>query len=881
MDTYWKKIKFLCILCIACSLLAAGWYAKSQGTHLLQSVRQAGETQDYWYGIDVDSGRYYLFCIRKEDQSQKIMTCPLEKDKSLIRLSDCQMDDKGNMYVACMVSNEVFARQSIAWCDFQSGKLVEMWDIDQICIEESQDYFFYQIASDQQLYLCLSSEDALFWYRLTEGGGRELVRREPMPGSVFTLLADEELNVVFIDTEGNISRTDEEGRTQLLFRNNGILFSHENVAYDFENQVIHLWNVSANRFYEIRADVADGETNVRPCKEHKPLDTLDHRKVLEDGRQVLAAEGNGFEVIDRLERGERWQARVFMKTLAILVAAGLAYIFLMAAAGRKKGGAPVWTVMVLIIIPFLAAGYGLLFGLTDRHLEQSFKNVSAVQLSRANRDFLFRMDREQFEAYRIQPYHTEERRKKMELASSGREYFRNGEKNTYTIRERPQIRQYFCKDGEIYSAESEYTMNLPIDYQFPLEKTGAMKQAVQEQRDIFLSYNDGLADWDSTFTPIIGAGGYVIGLLEASTENQWMKLEQILSGNELKRKIALASLGLLAVVLAVMWINMRPLSQLKTGILALTEGKLDARVHVAGKSEIAGIAAVFNQIGENAENQVHRTEAFQKKYEAFLPKEIFGLFGKNGIEKIRPGDEKEITASVLALGGGDSQEHSFKSFNQRLEYQLPVIKANGGIVLRLTDVGMEAIFPQRERQRALLAAVLTVQGAFKASGGEPLYAAITSGEMKIGIMGSEARCMVAVTDRQKNLAWSLLKLARECQSSILITSQAARQIPDFQEAYHFRTFGYVYLGSQKTMELIYEVLDGEAAESRRKKIFTKDTFEAGVRAFGAGDMQKARRHFIQVIANHREDKAARKYIGLCEEHMEKGQEQEALCLEKY
>lgn len=878
MDTYWKKIKYLCILCIACSLAAAGWYAKSQGTHLLQSVRQTGETRDYWYGIDVDSGQYYLFCIHKEDRSQKIMTCPLEKDKSLIRLSDCQMDDRGNMYVFCMEGNETFTRQSIARCDFRSGRLVEMWDVDRIC-EAGQKYFLYQTASDQQLYLCTVTEDEIFWYRLTGDGGAEPYRREPMPGPMFSALADKDLNMIFIDPEGNISRTDELGRSQVIFRNNGILLGQDNVVYDFEDPVIHLWNVSENQFYEIRTDASGGE--IRQCGEQRTWDDMAHGKTLEDGRQVLEVKGNGSEVIDRLERGKDWQAVVFMKTAAVLMAAGLAYIFLIAAAGRKEGGAPVWTVMVLVILPFLIAGYGILFKITDRHLNRSYENVSAVRLSQANRDFRFRMDMDQFEAYRMEPYHTEERREKMELASSWQEHFRNSGDKTYTNRERPRIRQYFYKDGEIYSAESEYTMNLPVDYQFPPEKTEAMKQAVREQRDIFLSYNDGLADWNASFTPITGKGGYVTGLLEASTENQWIRLQRILSGNELKRKIALASLGLLAVVLAVMWISMSPLSRLKAAILALTEGKLDARAHVGGKSEIAGIASVFNRIAGDVENQVHQTEAFQKKYEAFLPREIFSLFGKDGIEKIQPGDEKKITAAVLALGDGENQDGSFKSLNQTLEYQIPVIKSNGGIVFRLAASGIEAIFPQREQQGVLFAAVMAVQGALKVPGGQRLYAAITAGEMKIGIMGSEKRCMVAVTDNQKNLAWSLQKLAGECKSSILITSQAARQIPDFYEGYHFRILGYVSLDSQKTMELIYEVLDGEAAESRRKKISTRKAFEAGVRAFGAGNIQEARRYFIKVIDHHREDKAARKYICLCEAYREKGQEREALCLERY
>lgn len=49
----------------------------------------------------------------------------------------------------------------------------------------------------------------------------------------------------------------------------------------------------------------------------------------------------------------------------------------------------------------------------------------------------------------------------------------------------------------------------------------------------------------------------------------------------------------------------------------------------------------------------------------------------------------------------------------------------------------------------------------------------------------------------------------------------------------------------------------------------------------AQDIAMARRYFIKVIEYHKEDKAARKYIRLCEEYLEKGQAQEELCLKAY
>ncbi|MDO4278951.1 MAG: HAMP domain-containing protein [Lachnoclostridium edouardi] len=891
MDIYWRKIKYICAACIIiCSLAAAGWYAKTQGTHLLQSVRQVGETEKYWYGIDVTRDKYYLFRISKEDRSQEVFTYPLEKEGSLIRLSDCQMDDKGNMYVSCTVSRESATEQSIDYCNFQTGKLEKRWDIDQICQEENKRYFTNTMADDQEIYLCLVNEENIFWYRLTEDGGREFYRKDIRPGADYGLIVNGSLDAVFMDREVNICKIDKNGKKYMIFTNDGRQITRDNFVYSFDDQKLHLWNVTAQQAYEIRTDMT--EENIQVCRENLTLEDKAHIENLEDGRQVLAVKGDNYEVIDRLERSSYWKLITFLKAAILLMAAGFFYLFLIAMARRIKGGMPVWASMVLVMIPFIGAGYTVMFKMVDKRLETYYENVSAIQLSRVNRDFMFQMDQKKFEEYWSQPVHTDEKRKDLEINHSQYEYFLNETDGSYTSRQRAKVNQYFYRDGQLYSAESGYFMNLPLVYQMPYEVIVAMEKAVRENKDIYLSYNDGLEGWNSVFTPIVSERGTVIGVLEATIENQWTVLEEIISGKRLKRQITLASLGLLAVVLAVMWLNMRPLSRLKTAVLDLTDGQLDARANVKGSSEVAGIAAMFNRIAENAEKQVQHIESFQKKYEAFLPGEIFGLFGKNGIQNIQPGDEKEIQGTVMALGNvedrkqnpGDTEYGSgyvFAKINKRLECQIPVIKACGGIVCRFTKSGLETIFPQGDRRQALLAAVSAVQNTRKFQTGAKSYAGITAGQMKLGIMGSEKRCIVSVMASQKNLAWFLQQLAEECNCTILITSQAAREISDFYTGYHFRILGYIYIKSLKRTELIYEVLDGEEEECRRRKTSTKEYFEAGVKAFMAQDIAMARRYFIKVIEYHKEDKAARKYIRLCEEYLEKGQAQEELCLKAY
>lgn len=887
MDTYWKKIKWIWAAVIVAVSLAAGlWSAHNQGSHIFQSVRQLGENQDYIYGLDEDSENYYLFRIRKDGSSQELFQVPMEQNDGIISLTDWVMDSQGNMYVMEMTTGTE-SKKSISYCDFQSGTLEEMWDISSL-EQGGQWYFILQISDDDRIYLALDSDSIFTWYELLPDKTAKLYQEIPISQNIYEIETGRDLGLWGLDREGNIYKIGKNGEESRFFKNDGTQIGHDNVAKIFENDRVYVYSLSEERYYKITAfqDIGKAE----PCDKTEIRASSARIVELGDGREVIGiTRTDGTEqVIDRISTGEQWQKLAFLKTAGFCMGAGFVYFALFLLLRGKKGRAPLWGNMVLVIIPIIAIGYGLLFNQTiDRQMKNSNENARAVRLARANRDFLMDIDMEKFKAYREADVHTERKGRELELDSGYEEIYwegNGGALETRIDREGAYPSLYFYKNGIITSADAPYQMNISIEYISDPDIYEAMLQAAEQKKAVYLEYNDGLNDYSSVFTPIEDEGGNVIGLLEASIGSQEDMLDNVLSRRNIKRQITITGLGILAVVLAVIWLNMRPLEMLRTGVTRLIDGKLDARVNIRGKSEIAGIATAFNTIAENVETQVEEMESLQKKYAAFIPKGLFELFRKRGIQKISPGVQTGVRAAVLALntsGIGEDQTDMFSYINQCLSTEIPVLEEKGGVVFRFFEAGTESLFPGDREGAVLSAAVTAVQKSRKMPDRFHLYGGIAIGRIKLGILGSETRYMAEVLEEDKSLSWFLQKLASDCRADILITSQAVRRIQDFQTGYWSRILGYIYIKEQDHLELVYEVMTGADEEARRKKMAVKERFEEGVSCFMAGQIQKARRHFIEVIEYNKDDKGAIIYIRLCEELMEKGQEQGTLCLKVF
>lgn len=890
------------------SLAAAAAIAVKRSGHQIQFAYQAAYEGRFLAGIDMADNRYYVFRSDISETEQDFFTIPLEERGTYHILNELIIDEEGNAYVhhirGDIKTREVLS-ETIDYCDFSAGKLTERWKVSEV--SGGRHVGNYYIPGDG-IYLIMQDVEnrKILWYRLNPDGTAKLDQTSAVPQSAKIIYFDKEKEIWASTFEGDVYKIRANGSERLIFRNDGSQVGVDNVSYSFQGKEFHFKNLTDGNNYVI--DLATGG-KLALCKEHQDIqasafdssrlfngDNLVEREVyfgvlpLDSGRQIPAVYGEDGELaLDFVTRGADKTAREAALLFILFSGAGLCWIgsaFLMK---RREGGAPVWGMITFFMVPFLGAGYLMTFWLTNARLVTDGERENIQYLAGIGRDLVERIPMEQFLSYREQDVFTEKELEELveEFNSGSGRYWDRRTSSMQQASEEEGINAalYFWKDGEVYSACRSYQLNVPVQYVSSAAEYAGLSRAARENRPVYAPYSTLNGRFFSVFLPVSGTDGEVLGVLQVEKDIQWSTLENIENARELRRWFGAVSLSLLILVQLILWRNMRPLKQLRKAFSRMADGNLSARAGIRGAGEIAGVGRLFDRMAGTLERQAEGTEAFRRKYEAFVPAPLFFFLNRKGIRAVKAGDETELWASILAVGAAGMGEkgepegrNPFKDSNRFLAGQIPLIREKGGIIRRLIGRGGESIFPENSQKKALDAAV----SVLKAAKGGSLCAGIARERLKFGVIGSKKRLVTALISSHGGLSWFLEQAAERLNASILITGEAAAEIGQFKESYHSRVFGYIYLTDSRKLEIVYEVLDGSSQERMRDREDTREEFEEGVRLFMAGRPGEARRKFIRVLERDREDLAAREYVGLCgRTDGEKRQDGEILCLFRY
>jgi hypothetical protein len=141
---------------------------------------------------------------------------------------------------------------------------------------------------------------------------------------------------------------------------------------------------------------------------------------------------------------------------------------------------------------------------------------------------------------------------------------------------------------------------------------------------------------------------------------------------------------------------------------------------------------------------------------------------------------------------------------------------------------------------------------------------LTNGMVLAGMAGIEQRMSLVTVSDFKEVAAFLQHIARKYDARILITGTLKQKINGFDQKFHARKIGYLYIKASQALEEMYDVFDGDGSITRKKKQKTKIAFENGVEFYAKGEYEKARQHFIEVCKTNRYDEAAKEYLMQCE-----------------
>ncbi|MEG1988989.1 MAG: HAMP domain-containing protein [Oscillibacter sp.] len=418
--------------------------------------------------------------------------------------------------------------------------------------------------------------------------------------------------------------------------------------------------------------------------------------------------------------------------------------------------------------------------------------------------------------------------------------------------------------------EQDY-VGVPVEFMYSQAISDQFYEAASTGRVLRTGFRDSLGSWTILLTPIVNEAGDVVGVIETGDTRASLDHE-VAAG---ARRLALLNLGVLAVLATllscVIFYSLHPLKSLRERVQEISDGKLGVQTAERGNDEVSEIARVFNAMSRNVafrDKEIHLTS---DGYSRFVPFRVFGLLDKSSVIDVRLADQTSVEAMVLncSVGAFDEMARSLRSkemfglINRVLAQLIPVVDRTGGLVDHFDRAGLLAIYTEKP-EKALDAAVTlcqTIRGSMPEGN---FHVTLSAGPAMIGIVGAAQRLEAMTVSEHTNFTSFLRPLGERFGATILMTDSAAARIPDFATRYHARTIGFVYMRTLDRLERLYDVYDGDEETTRRLKQETRATFEKGVQLFCDHQYYDARLLFIEVLKKHREDKAAKNYLYLCD-----------------
>jgi two-component system sensor histidine kinase ChiS len=270
--------------------------------------------------------------------------------------------------------------------------------------------------------------------------------------------------------------------------------------------------------------------------------------------------------------------------------------------------------------------------------------------------------------------------------------------------------------------------------------------------------------------------------------------------------------------------------------------------------------------------------------ERFVPREFFSLLGKKSILEINLGDQIKQQMTVMfadirgwtSLSESMSPQENFNFINAYLRRVSPVIKQHNGFIDQYYGDGVMALFPVSPDDAmmagiAMHAGVVEYNKEREKEGFRPIGIGVGlhTGDLMLGIIGSEDRMQGAVVADAVNLAARLEGLTRIYGSSITLSEPTLSHLKE-PDKYNHRFVDKVQVKGKREPVSVHEVFDGDPQPVVELKEQTKARFEEGLRLYYERKFSESSVQFNQVLEKNPEDKAARIYLKRCANYMVKG-----------
>ena len=382
---------------------------------------------------------------------------------------------------------------------------------------------------------------------------------------------------------------------------------------------------------------------------------------------------------------------------------------------------------------------------------------------------------------------------------------------------------------------------------------------------------------DSVYLPLLNEEGEVTAFVGVDCDKDKLTEDTMHYINTAVGSLAGVMLLCFFVLLAIVQFSvLNPIYNLKEQAQQISSGKFDVALVVKGHDELSNITEVFNRMADSIAGHITEMQRLNEAYYRYVPDKILTLLKKASIEEIELGNEVNELLTVMSFQLSDfdsrirkeSTREMLDIINQILQVTVPVVTEDNGIIENFQNAGFTAMY-DNGCEAALSNAVTMCQKLnqmvlLNRIPENSVGIGIAYGFVTLGIVGQKKRMAVITVSQYRDTARWLQSIAGRYQAHILLTQTAADRIPGFYENYHYRTLGFLHNTYTGYVDCIYDVYDGDIQEEFHHKNETKADFEKGVELYCAGDFQKARGFFIEVLKIFRRDRAAKEYLYLCD-----------------
>ncbi len=246
------------------------------------------------------------------------------------------------------------------------------------------------------------------------------------------------------------------------------------------------------------------------------------------------------------------------------------------------------------------------------------------------------------------------------------------------------------------------------------------------------------------------------------------------------------------------------------------------------------------------------------------------------LERVQSQDEsKKALSAVMNIYSGIfsnlisniSNTDVISKVNEMLGYIGPIVRDNNGQLTNVSENGIIAVF-EANCENAVKCAVSICQSFAhredESFGLNDLAIGINFGLVRTSTVGYGDFSMPMTISEGAGFARFMSSICMKYHSHILITESVASRISNFNGRFNNRRLGKFHISADDSDEVVYDVFDGDAIDSKNSKRRGKLFFETGIDVFSAGNYMQARSYFIELLKADRNDTAAKQYLFLCD-----------------